>query len=150
MSWYKNSKESQPAAVTFERVVALLEKLEFNFQTLEGSVAIAAYFEGIPTMLVVEDANLVVRASTVGMQPAEAEYVTLLKWANQWNFDAVFGTAVIDKAEGQPQLLVDTAFLTAEGMDDDQLEQAVMIGIAHGVQAVQKYMEDFEIPALSA
>ncbi|WP_165216819.1 YbjN domain-containing protein [Schaalia sp. ZJ1691] len=130
---------STPYPITFQRVQALMHSMGYQIDFLvEGRVA-GAVFDKIPFLFSVDSAGrfLSVRAIWEVDTPAQELDGTYFTAADQWNRENYFPTIYSTTTEnGRGHVCADFALDAEAGVSDDQLRDAISVGISTGIEAI--------------
>lgn len=145
--WFRKKQSDVDAItpVTPERLARSLERIGWNFEQMEDGNC-RAFFDGFATVFEISEATLSVYMWSTGYFDEGERYPEALQWANQWNYDSVFGTArpYVDD-DGDLMMRVDTAFLIEVGVSEAQLDDYLKCGVSCTGQALEKYVKDLGI-----
>ncbi|USR79335.1 YbjN domain-containing protein [Arcanobacterium pinnipediorum] len=151
MAWFKKNKDTlTPSPVTIERVKQVFDNNEWTFDVdEERDNTLLTGFDGRFTVVrLIEESNILTIATygTGAILPAE-RFGEALAWANNWNKETVFGTAHPHVDDDNDLIMnVDVSFPLEAGATDEQLERYVGLSVSLNVQAIDKYIEDLQIP----
>lgn len=149
--WFrkKQSSADEIAPVNPERLARSLERIGWNFEQMEDGNC-RAFFDGFATVFEIGQATVSVYMWSTSYYDDGDRYPEAMQWANQWNYDSVFGTArpYVDD-DGDLMMRVDTSFLTEVGVTDAQLDDYLKCGVSCTGQAIEKYIKDLDIESQS-
>lgn len=157
MAWIKSRKESAPLPEPYslDRLRESLERSNINYANgpEESPNIYVSFFDNYFVVFSAEFEHhfLLVSAFSTGATLPPERYNDAVNWANQWNRDTIFGTALpyLEESNGQVTLRVDCAFQVEEGVTDEQLDHFIETALSCNLQCVSKYVEDLEIQVTS-
>ncbi|QRV02113.1 YbjN domain-containing protein [Arcanobacterium phocisimile] len=151
MAWFNKKKdELTPAPVTIERIKQIFAKNEWSFDVdEERENTLLTGFDGRFTVVRIIGESDMLTVATFGtgaILPAE-RFNEALSWSNNWNRETVFGTAHPHVDDDNDLIMnVDVSFPIEAGATDEQLERYIGLSVSLNISAIDKYIEDFEIP----
>lgn len=142
MAWFKNSDNNPAALVREMNEERLLERLEAkNYQVSrpeDGSAPYGAIFDGVVCTFPLNDVSLSVFAQAWIKNKNEYRDKIVLA-AEKYNSQSWFGTAaaIIDD-DGELHISCTIPVITRVGISDEQLDDAIDLGLEVGINCVKK------------
>ena len=147
MAWFKNAASDAPTPVTLTRLAGALDRIDFTYDLSKDQIGTG--FNGFPMKLslVGDGAFILAEAFAVDKYLPKDRFPEVVRWANSWNAEAVFGTALPILTEDDiVALQVDVSVLTAEGATNEQLDTNLAAILSGLDQTIDSFSEAFGFP----
>ena len=147
MAWFKNAAAGAPTPVTLTRLAGALDRIDFTYDLSKDQIDTG--FNGFPMKLslVGDGAFILAEAFAVDKYLPKDRFPQVVRWANSWNAEAVFGTALpILTDDDIVALQVDVSVLTAEGATNEQLDTNLAAILSGLDQTIDSFSEAFGFP----
>lgn len=149
MWWTQKSGGEAVLPVTPERCEASFERHHWKYEREGDSIAtsfndLRCFVAIVKTPDFPEEDFLRVTVPSTEHNLGEEGFPCALEWAEEWNQGTVIGTAKpewIGEDSGDLRMRVDVSLLCASGLSDAQLDEALMTGVAHGVGAIEAFID---------